>query len=66
MSQQQLLTADELAECLKVRPGTVRQWSRRGLIPAVRLTPKVVRYEFESVVNALKTRQDAQGGNDDK
>lgn len=49
-----LLTADELAERLRVRPSTVRRWYRDGRIPAVRLTPKVIRFDYVSVVEALQ------------
>ncbi|MGZ0174479.1 MAG: helix-turn-helix domain-containing protein [Planctomycetales bacterium] len=53
MVTRELLTADELADRLKVRPGTVRFWSRQGRIPAIRLTPKVVRFDLDAVVSAL-------------
>ena len=58
----ELLTAEELADQLRVQPGTVRQWYRRGLIPAVRLTPKVIRYNLPSVIDALRKRQEAKEG----
>ncbi|MFH1418772.1 MAG: helix-turn-helix domain-containing protein [Planctomycetota bacterium] len=57
----ELLTAKELAERLRVRPETVRVWSRRGLIPRVQLSPKVIRYDLTAVVDAL-TRQQGKGG----
>ena len=59
MSERELLTAEELADRLRVQPGTVRQWSRRGWIPAVRLSPKVVRYELPAVIEAMTKRQTA-------
>lgn len=62
MSEQNLLTAEELADRLRVRPGTVRQWSQRGWIPAVRLSPKVVRYDLVAVIDAMTKRQLAKGG----
>jgi excisionase family DNA binding protein len=49
-----LLTAEELADRLKIRPGTVRCWHREGRIPAVHLSPKVVRFEEVAVIEALK------------
>ena len=52
----ELLTADEIAERLRLRPRTIRQWARRGLIPAVRLSPKVVRFELAPVVAAMRGR----------
>ncbi len=60
----ELLTANELAERLQVQPETVRGWSRRGLIPKVQLTPKVIRYDFIAVVDAMTRRQAAQTGVD--
>lgn len=44
-----LITAEELAEKLKISPRTVRVWTRAGLIPAVRISPKVVRYDYRFV-----------------
>ena len=55
----ELLTAEELADRLAVAPGTVKVWARRGRIPSVRISPKVVRYIYGDVVAALR---DAQGG----
>ena len=61
-----LLTAEQLAERLGVKPRTVRAWLRTGLIPASRLTRKVIRYDLGQVVAALKQRQEAEGVNDAK
>lgn len=51
-----LLTADELAKRLKVRPSTVRRWSQDGLIPCIRVTGKVVRFDEVDVERALRQR----------
>ena len=59
-----LLTADELAERLRVKPGTVRSWSRLGLIPTVRLSSKVIRFELAAVVAALTARGERRADND--
>jgi predicted site-specific integrase-resolvase len=53
----ELLTAAELAARLSVRPATIRVWARAGMIPAVRLTPKVVRFEPGDVLAALRRFQ---------
>ncbi len=53
----ELLTADELAVRLRVRPSTVRNWSRRGLIPVRKLSPKVLRYVAAEVIDALANPQ---------
>ena len=49
-----LLTARELASCLRVSADTVRTWARRGRIPTIRLSRKVVRYDLADVLAALK------------
>ncbi len=56
-----LLTAEQLAERLGVKPRTVKDWQRDGKIPATRLTPKVIRYDLEQVVTVLKQREEATG-----
>ena len=49
----ELLTAAELAARLRVRPGTIQTWARHGLIPKVKLTAKVVRFDPEAVIEAI-------------
>lgn len=51
----ELLTARELAKRLRVSPETVRAWARRGSIPTLRLSRKVIRYNAEAVLAALST-----------
>ena len=58
MTATRLLTAEELAEQLRLTTNTVRAYARRGLIPAIRITPKVIRYDPERVRQALQTRSD--------
>ena len=53
---EKLLTATELAEHLRVRPDTVRTWSRQRVIPRIKLSRKVIRYELAAVVAALTRR----------
>lgn len=53
-STTELLTADELATRLRVRPGTIRAWARRGLIPSVLISPKVRRFDVCAVIDAIK------------
>ena len=62
MNPKELMTAEQVADALHVRPNTVRKWARGGLIPRFRLSPKVVRNDLAAVVVALKTRQAAVGG----
>lgn len=58
--QSNLITAYELADQLRVTPETVKIWARQGLIPRVRLTPKVIRFDPSAVLAALARK--AEGG----
>ena len=64
MNNRELLTAEEVAERLQVRPRTIRKWARCGFIPTIRLSPKVVRYDLAEVVEAMTKRQKSQGEGD--
>lgn len=61
MSGTDLLTADELAGRLQVRPSTIRRWAQKGRIPTVRLTSKVVRYDLAAVIRAMSDGQKPEG-----
>jgi len=50
-----LLTADELAGRLGVKPGTIREWHRAGRIPSRRLSRKVLRFDLTAVLSALES-----------
>ena len=52
----ELLTTEELAGRLKVKPITVRDWARRGLIPRLRLSPKVIRFDLAAVLEAIRQK----------
>ena len=51
-----LLTADELANRLGIKPGTILDWHRRGRIPSRKLSHKVVRFDLSEVLAALEPR----------
>lgn len=53
----ELLTAEELAERLRLSPHTVRLWSKEGRIPTVWLSHTVRRFDFQEVVRAIRDRQ---------
>lgn len=55
----QLLTVEEVAAQLKLAPKTVRQWIRLGKLPALRLSPKVVRCEAGKIDRWLRGREAA-------
>jgi len=50
---QEWLTAEELARRLKVGPETVRTWAREKRIPAIRISPKVLRFDLEAVARSF-------------
>ena len=52
--EDRLLDAKELAGKLGVKPCTVLIWANQGKIPALRLTPKTLRFELEEVLDALR------------
>ena len=58
----ELLTAEELAERLKVSPHTIRLWNRAGKIPAVWLSATVRRFDFDEVLLALRQRDSSPKG----
>lgn len=61
MNGTELLTADEVADRLQLRPSTIRRWARDGRIPAVRVTAKVVRYDLAEVLRAIREGKQPQG-----
>ncbi len=56
----ELLTTEEIAERLRLRPDTIRLWARDGMIPAIRITGKVIRYDPVEVERALRRRSAAR------
>jgi excisionase family DNA binding protein len=50
----ELLTAEEVADRLRVKPDTIIGWAREGRIPAHRLSRKVIRFRFDDLVAALE------------
>jgi excisionase family DNA binding protein len=54
VSDTELLTVNQLAERLHVRPRTVQVWARQGRIPSVKLSAKVVRFDWDAVLTALR------------
>ena len=51
--QEQFLTARQLAAILQVSEATVRRLARKGRIPSIRLTPRIMRFHLQSVREAL-------------
>lgn len=60
MNDSELLTADQLAERLRIRPRTVQVWARQGRIPAVKFSLKVVRFDWNAILAMLRDRANPQ------
>jgi 3-methyladenine DNA glycosylase AlkC len=50
----ELATTEDVARWLRVEPDTVRRLASEGLIPRIKLSPKIVRYDPDAVVAALR------------
>lgn len=57
----ELLTRTELSKQLRIKPDTVSEWVRRGLIPVIRLNERVLRFDVEAVRQALLTKTEDNG-----
>jgi excisionase family DNA binding protein len=55
----ELLTAEEVAERLKVRTSTILSWYRGRRIPGLKLSRKVLRFDLGSVLRALRVHRDS-------
>ena len=70
-ARQEFLTARQLASVLQVSDSTVRRLAREGRIPAIRVTPHLLRFRLSAVIEALdgsrRTRRhkDSDNGADD-
>lgn len=51
-----LLTADDVAEILKVTPRTVRRWATAGMLERVPLGGRLVRYTPQSVHELIQPK----------
>ncbi len=49
-------TAHEIGQKLGVKASTVKRWARDGLIPSLRLTGRVLRFDPKAVERALHLR----------
>jgi excisionase family DNA binding protein len=56
-TREEFLTARQLAAVLQVSESTVRRLARDGRIPAVRLTPRLIRFNLRAVYKALDGTQ---------
>ena len=51
-----ILTACQMADQLGLKESTIRKWGKSGLIPVIKPTAKVIRFDPKDVVAALKQR----------
>ncbi len=51
--KREILTVDQLAERMQVRRRTILGWVKNGMIPVIRPTPKVLRFDPDAVIQAL-------------
>ena len=49
-----LLTPEDVAGKIGVSKFTILKWAREDRIPSITISPKVIRFELEAVVEALK------------
>lgn len=57
----ELLTQREVAKLLGICPETVCRWTRRGLIPCVRVGRRFLRYERKALAALISSRRDGKG-----
>lgn len=55
--RKELLTTNLLAERLHISPRSVQQWAKDGRIPSVRLSVKLLRFEWQAVLDALVKKE---------
>ena len=63
MPTEELLNAREVADRLGVSAATVRFWALRGRIPSIRISCKVVRFDWDEVL-AITRRHRAEARRD--
>ena len=52
-TREEFLTARQLAAILQVSERTVQRLAREGRIPAIRITPRIIRFHLQAVCHAL-------------
>jgi len=59
--QNELVSKEKMGRLIGVKPGTVGRWSREGKIPRIVISPKIIRFDPEAVLLALRQKG---GGNE--
>lgn len=57
----ELLTYDGVAKRLNVKKSTIEKWANQGWLPALRITPKTIRFDFDDVMSAIRQRRHPAG-----
>lgn len=58
LAHKPLYKARELAELFGVSPWTIYAWARKGTIPAIRATDRILRFDADAVIAALEGGRD--------
>lgn len=56
LAHKPLVKARELAGILSVSPWTIYSWTNKGVIPAIRMTDRIIRFDPDAVIAALNGR----------
>lgn len=48
-----LMTVDEVADYIQVKPKTIYNWASLGVIPCIRMNKRIVRFKLEKVLKWL-------------
>lgn len=59
MQETELLTKEQVARLLNVRPCTVARWSVEGKLPRIVISPKVIRFNKNEVLKAVRVRNES-------
>lgn len=51
-----LITAEQMAERLNLSPGTIKRWAQSGVIPSLRLSGRVIRFDPAEVEEHLRRK----------
>ena len=62
MKMVNLMTATEVGEMLRLKPETVKRLARVGQIPAIRVNNKVLRFDPQAVLGAIREQHSESGG----
>jgi len=57
MNLQELFTANELSELLGVSSRTIFSWKKERGLPFVKLGPRLIRYDFDSIEIWLESQE---------